>query len=565
MEYQNTNSSRGFASNNPFRRDIHNNHGNNNFTNNYTSNSPIPLDKRSSTNPFLDDVELELSQSPSQPFFQSNTIPQYNSDNHSNSNLNNSGTVYRQNKTNNQYSSAEEEKERLRQRYMEKDMQPMSNNNSSSNNGGVDLPPSYDEITDRDKTQYPNEKNSNSRGHDSNTRIRSNSGQRLSHHNGSSHHPHHNSNNNNVSSSNNRSHRNSQEKSHRYHSNSTSSNNGGSSNNHSSSKHSHSRDKKDKKDKKKKNIAIVSKNVDTIDKLDVTGLFGGSFHHDGPFDACAPHRNKNNKAAPVLAFPIDGPNSTIGGANTKKSAMDEVFGNDPTLDDDDNNNTNLNMNSISNKNSDLYMLKNGNSTKDAIRSNQLKNVRNVDATSRTKVHGVETSGLGSSTFLDGAPATGVPQNGNSYTGYNSNSSFNKSKSLQRNNTISYGGMKNNFNSNTFNSHNNSNYSDLRRNLSTHSHQGNDNRLPIEYSRAHSAGNSRETSVRNSNDGAFNRSHDDGNFNYNDDDEDDLYINNKTIGNNGGGVRFDSSTKKSSSTGSKFLKRVKSLKVGSRKN
>ncbi|CAI4377185.1 CMF_collapsed_G0013050.mRNA.1.CDS.1 [Saccharomyces cerevisiae] len=43
---------------------------------------------------------------------------------------------------------------------------------------------------------------------------------------------------------------------------------------------------------KRKSKVIVPKNVDTIDKLDVTGLFGGSFHHDGPFDAVTRGGNK---------------------------------------------------------------------------------------------------------------------------------------------------------------------------------------------------------------------------------------------------------------------------------
>ncbi len=54
--------------------------------------------------------------------------------------------------------------------------------------------------------------------------------------------------------------------------------------------------------------------LDTVDKLDVTGFFtGGTFHHDGPFDACTPHRNKNQVKAPVNAFPIDGPNTSLKG------------------------------------------------------------------------------------------------------------------------------------------------------------------------------------------------------------------------------------------------------------
>ncbi|KAK9479822.1 Pal1 cell morphology protein-domain-containing protein [Lipomyces japonicus] len=51
--------------------------------------------------------------------------------------------------------------------------------------------------------------------------------------------------------------------------------------------------------------------MDKIDKLDVTGIFGFGFHHDGPFDACNPHRNVNSKKAPMLAFPADSENNSL--------------------------------------------------------------------------------------------------------------------------------------------------------------------------------------------------------------------------------------------------------------
>ncbi|KAG9036288.1 hypothetical protein FRB95_009436 [Tulasnella sp. JGI-2019a] len=50
-----------------------------------------------------------------------------------------------------------------------------------------------------------------------------------------------------------------------------------------------------------------SLHADAIDTLDNTGLGVGMFHHDGPFDACAPSRNKSNKThrAPMFAFGAD--------------------------------------------------------------------------------------------------------------------------------------------------------------------------------------------------------------------------------------------------------------------
>ncbi|QRV90909.1 imidazoleglycerol phosphate synthase [Ceratobasidium sp. AG-Ba] len=45
--------------------------------------------------------------------------------------------------------------------------------------------------------------------------------------------------------------------------------------------------------------------VDVIDKLDYSGIGANMFHHDGPFDACAPSRNKNKTKAPMYAFDGD--------------------------------------------------------------------------------------------------------------------------------------------------------------------------------------------------------------------------------------------------------------------
>lgn len=43
-----------------------------------------------------------------------------------------------------------------------------------------------------------------------------------------------------------------------------------------------------------------SQHADVIDRLDFTGV--GLFHHDGPFDACAPSRNKQRNKAPLHAW-----------------------------------------------------------------------------------------------------------------------------------------------------------------------------------------------------------------------------------------------------------------------
>jgi len=47
-----------------------------------------------------------------------------------------------------------------------------------------------------------------------------------------------------------------------------------------------------------------SVHADVIDRLDFSGV-GPMFHHDGPFDACAPSRNKNSTKAPMKAWGAD--------------------------------------------------------------------------------------------------------------------------------------------------------------------------------------------------------------------------------------------------------------------
>lgn len=173
---------------------------------------------------------------------------------------------------------------------------------------------------------------------------------------------------------------------------------------------------------------VKSKNLDTIDKLDVTAFFGGGFHHDGPFDACTPHRNKNVKAAPVMAFPADGPNNSIKGTANKDKHLhiDLAFGN-----------SDLDQNEIVGRSASRSNGRGSVSGAGGARSGSIANggagssgengenpafkiddptsslyipkhnpsVINFDANQvATPVHGEFTPGLGTSTFLDGAPA-----------------------------------------------------------------------------------------------------------------------------------------------------------------
>src|SRR5208282_420571 len=46
------------------------------------------------------------------------------------------------------------------------------------------------------------------------------------------------------------------------------------------------------------------------------------FHHDGPFDACHPHRNKQPHKAPVAAFPADSLTNTLAGGLGEVPGLD---------------------------------------------------------------------------------------------------------------------------------------------------------------------------------------------------------------------------------------------------
>lgn len=132
-----------------------------------------------------------------------------------------------------------------------------------------------------------------------------------------------------------------------------------------------------------------NKRVDVIDQLDATSIFGiGAFHHDGPFDACNPHRNrKGSRRAPMNAFAKDSANNSIGGSGPLRSRPDHSTflgtGGQEAFTD--------------------YA--------QGARKNNPKMVRGphgellFDPTSRGDIlHGDESLGLGTSTFLEGTPA-----------------------------------------------------------------------------------------------------------------------------------------------------------------
>jgi hypothetical protein len=110
------------------------------------------------------------------------------------------------------------------------------------------------------------------------------------------------------------------------------------------------------------------------------------FHHDGPFDACNPHRNrKGARTAPMQAFPKDSNNMALGGAGP--------------------NNSNIDLNLFHGSTPEGY---NDFSRGAAVAPPPRRTNEPVtfDPTSNLDpIHGSESMGLGTSTFLDGAPAS----------------------------------------------------------------------------------------------------------------------------------------------------------------
>lgn len=118
------------------------------------------------------------------------------------------------------------------------------------------------------------------------------------------------------------------------------------------------------------------------------------FHHDGPFDACNPHRNrKGSQRAPMQAFPKDSLNNALGGGGPLNKRPDHAtfLGNN----DEDA----FKDYSGASRLQDNYA--NG-AMRDAPRNAQGEI---IDSRQREVVHGDESLGLGTSTFLSGAPAS----------------------------------------------------------------------------------------------------------------------------------------------------------------
>jgi hypothetical protein len=102
------------------------------------------------------------------------------------------------------------------------------------------------------------------------------------------------------------------------------------------------------------------------------------FHHDGPFDACNPHRNvKKDRRAPMEAFPANSANMALGGSGPLNSRID--------------------LDRFHGRGEEAF---------DTFASTRKTDASIIDPTRRGDyVHGAESTGLGTSTFLDGAPAS----------------------------------------------------------------------------------------------------------------------------------------------------------------
>lgn len=121
------------------------------------------------------------------------------------------------------------------------------------------------------------------------------------------------------------------------------------------------------------------------------------FHHDGPFDAVNPHRNRpGSRRAPMQAFPKDSLNNLIGGSGPLNARPDHATFLGQNNEDaflDYSNHAATNARSASS------------SRVDAAMPRRKGDMPVFDPTARGSIlHGDESLGLGTSTFLEGTPA-----------------------------------------------------------------------------------------------------------------------------------------------------------------
>lgn len=134
-----------------------------------------------------------------------------------------------------------------------------------------------------------------------------------------------------------------------------------------------------------------------IDDGSRSELIGVVFHHDGPFDACNPHRNRQgSKRAPMSAFAKDSLNNVLGGGGPLNQRPDHAtfLGHN-----DDEAFKDYSKGGIAQNGYESY--------NDPTRPTPSRQVSNIQSSlSKVEpVHGEESLGLGTSTFLEGAPAS----------------------------------------------------------------------------------------------------------------------------------------------------------------
>lgn len=163
------------------------------------------------------------------------------------------------------------------------------------------------------------------------------------------------------------------------------------------------------------------KRLDIIDSLDVTSIYGTGctfvfkpkpvimssnihavFHHDGPFDACNPDRNRRgSRRAPMQAFAKDSANNTIGGSGpvNKDINFNQFHGRG------DEGFTDYATSAARNPaiEVDSFEPYAGSSAPSMGPSGRPGSTFNPTVQGDA-LHGEESMGLGTSTFLDGAPA-----------------------------------------------------------------------------------------------------------------------------------------------------------------
>lgn len=153
------------------------------------------------------------------------------------------------------------------------------------------------------------------------------------------------------------------------------------------------RRERERRHREMKGKKLLNRKLDIIDQLDATSIYGmGIFHHDGPFDALNPHRNrKGNGQDPIEAFPEDSLNNTIGGSGPLNSRPDHAtfmgIADEEAFKDY----------ATGKKDSSRYV--------DFQPHRVLRETPVFDPLRRGNIlHGDQTLGLGTSTFLEGTPA-----------------------------------------------------------------------------------------------------------------------------------------------------------------